>query len=133
MEDPVAVPETGSSAKTILLVEDEVLIRALAAEALREAGYIVIEASSADEAHSVIAAGLQPDLLFTDVRMPGALDGLTLARELKAQLPHLIVVVASGHADPQEAGKHAYKFFTKPYELDAVVTAIADALAHHER
>jgi DNA-binding NtrC family response regulator len=133
MENPATVAETGSSAKTILLAEDEVLIRALAAEALREAGFTVIEASSADEAQSVIAAGLKPDLLFTDVRMPGAHDGLTLARELKTQLPHLIVVVASGHADPQDVNRHAFKFFAKPYDVDAVVAAIADALDHHER
>lgn len=133
MENPAAIPEPGSCAKTILLAEDEVLIRALTAEALREAGFIVIEASSSDEAQSVIAAGLTPDLLFTDVRMPGARDGLTLARELKTQLPDLIVFVASGHADPREAEKHAYRFFAKPYDVEAVVKAIADALDQYER
>lgn len=133
MENPAAVPETGASAKIILLAEDEVLIRALAAEALREVGFIVIEASGSDEAESVIAAGIEPDLLFTDVRMPGARDGLTLARELKAQLPHLIVFVASGHADPQAAKQHGYRFFAKPYDVEAVVKAIADALNQHER
>jgi CheY-like chemotaxis protein len=67
-------------APVILLVEDEVLIRMLAAEILSEAGFTVIESASADEALTILQARSDVQLLFTDVNMPGSLDGLALGR-----------------------------------------------------
>lgn len=133
MQEPTALPLTGDGAKTILLAEDEILIRAAAADAFRDAGFIVLEASSADEAESLVAAGLKPDILFTDVRMPGSRDGLMLAQALKAQLPHLLVLVASGHAALEGAAERDYVFFPKPYDIAAVLNAIGDALKQNER
>jgi len=132
MNDPEVAAAAAARARIVLVAEDEILIRAVAAEALRDAGYTVIEASSADEAERFVAAGLVPDVLFTDVRMPGTRDGLALARELKARLPRLIVLVASGHADPDTALPHSHKFFRKPYDVDSVLAAIAAALEQHE-
>jgi two-component system, response regulator PdtaR len=82
---------------TVLLVEDEVLIRWAVAEAMRDAGLHVIEASNAAEAMDVVLSGLKPDILFTDVRMPGHIDGLELAAFLETLLPGLTVIIASAH------------------------------------
>lgn len=69
-------PET--TQQHVLIVEDEVLIRAPLAEHLREAGFNVIEANTADEAWSCLQTGMPVDLVFSDIRMPGSMDGLEL-------------------------------------------------------
>src|SRR5690242_11851442 len=84
---------------TILIVEDETLIRMAAAELLRDLGYIVVEAASGEEAQAVLEAGVQVDLIFSDVNMPGVVDGLTLAKWASAQPKSPIVILTSGVPD----------------------------------
>lgn len=83
--------------KIVLVVEDEVLVRLWLAVTLRDVGFQVIEAGNADEAMDVVASGIRPLALVTDVRMPGSKDGLELATALRRRLPELVVVVTSGH------------------------------------
>ncbi|HVG49887.1 MAG TPA: PAS domain S-box protein [Rubellimicrobium sp.] len=83
---------------TVLLVDDEDLVRAMAADMLTDLGYAVIEASSADEALDLISQGLAPDLLVTDHLMPG-LTGTELARMVQARHPGFPVLIVSGYAD----------------------------------
>ena len=71
----------------VLLVEDELLVREVAAEDLGEAGFDVTPASDGDEALAILREGTDFDLLFTDIRMPGATDGWDLAREAQADDP----------------------------------------------
>ncbi|MDX3911146.1 MAG: response regulator [Sphingobium sp.] len=116
-----------SERATILVVEDEVLIRLLIADELRDAGFVVIEAACADEAVSLFATGMRVDLVFTDVRMPGDLTGLDLARELSVQQPSLPVIITSGNVTAQDA--HGLGLFvSKPYELSRVVCLIEERL-----
>jgi PleD family two-component response regulator len=75
--------------KRILVVEDEVLIRCLICDDLREAGFVVVEAENADEASSYLASGAPVDLIFSDVHMPGSMDGLDLARRIRNERPCL--------------------------------------------
>jgi two-component system, response regulator PdtaR len=82
----------------ILVVEDEVLIRAVIAEELRLAGFSVIEAGRADEALTYIKAGEQVDLIFSDIQTPGSLNGLQLAEALRDQYPDIPVILTSGNA-----------------------------------
>lgn len=89
-----------------------------------------MEASGVDEALNLTSSGLLPDVLFTDVRMPGSRDGLDLARELSAQLPLLLVFVASGDADPKAAMRYAHRFIAKPYDLEQVVRSVIEALGN---
>ncbi len=110
--------------RTILLVEDEFLIRMAAADALRENGFVVMEAASAEEALALVASGLQPDVLFTDIRMGGLRDGLDLAEGLRTQIPRLLVIIASGHADPDNILRLSAKFFSKPYDISVVARTI---------
>jgi CheY-like chemotaxis protein len=105
----------------VLIVEDEVLIRMLLSDVLRQAGYQVIEAASADEAIAVLTSSPDPDVLITDVKMPGPLNGFALAAFVRRTKPDLKVIITSGHAGPDGAIGLADAFLTKPYELDAIV------------
>jgi len=111
-------PEQGA-ARTVLVVEDEVLIRLVVADALREAGFRVFEACNADEALSLTHSGLVPDVLLTDVRMPGSMNGLQLAALFETTFPGMLVLVASSHPE-----RVPFKHFTKPYDADAIVREI---------
>ncbi len=101
----------------VLVVDDEVLIRLIMADELRDAGYRVIEASSADEALALLTSGLSVDLLITDVRMPGTLDGLGLARAARQLRPELAIVVSSGHirSEGGDLGGIVDAYLPKPY------------------
>ncbi|MDQ2860114.1 MAG: response regulator, partial [Pseudomonadota bacterium] len=70
------------SRPTVLVVEDEGLVRLDAVEILRDAGYAVVEAANAEQALAVVAGGGAVDVLFTDINMPGRMDGLELARRV---------------------------------------------------
>ena len=93
----VPKPEPHAQAVRILIVEDEVLIRSLLADELREAGLAVIEAGRANEALSYLESVGPVDLVFTDVQMPGSLNGQELARHLRNVFPLIPVILTSGN------------------------------------
>ena len=108
----------------ILVVEDELLIRVVLSDELREAGHDVIEACDADEALTLLKARVHVDLVISDVRMPGSVDGMGLLAEIKSILPQLPVILTSGHLEAALAlANGAVAFFPKPYALDAVLGA----------
>ena len=116
------------AAKTILLVEDEVLVRMAIADALRDAGYMVIEASNAYEAMQVLHHNsVDVRLLLSDVRMPGAMDGAELAREVRSQFPLIKIVLTSGHLRKPDWTEHD-GFFPKPYDTATIVSHIKTLL-----
>jgi CheY-like chemotaxis protein len=110
------------SSKHVLVVEDEALVRWLLAETLRNAGINVFEAANADQALDYVLNAPQIDLVFTDVQMPGSMDGLAFAERLQTEVPLLPVIITSGTADPQSARAFG-RFVPKPYQ-PADVTAI---------
>ena len=85
-----------ATALTVLLVEDEVLISHLVADWLCERGFAVHEVTTGDEALDYIGAGGAVDVLFTDVNLPGSMDGAQLAARVRALRPELPIVYASG-------------------------------------
>jgi CheY-like chemotaxis protein len=101
-------------AQSILVVEDEVLIRLLMAEALRDEGYQIVEAATADEGMAVLQSGQAIDLIITDVRMPGQIDGLQLAAQAKRYDPNRPVIIVSGHLTAQDVSR-VDAFIPKPY------------------
>lgn len=106
---------------TILVVEDEWLIRTLVADGLREKGRSVLEAETGDEAVALIQSSVPLDLIFTDERMPGAISGLALLAFAQRAIPAVPVIVSSGHLDPAQAlAAGAAAFLPKPYRLDEV-------------
>ncbi len=108
---------------TILLVEDDVLVRLAVADELRKQGLHVLEASNAAEALLVLDSALAIDLVFTDIRMPGAMDGLGLAKLVRAGYPDLKLVITSGER-LTEAASAADAFVPKPYNASAVVALV---------
>jgi DNA-binding response OmpR family regulator len=102
----------------ILVVEDEILIRAAVAEYLRKSGYTVVEAADATEAIAVFVSGEPIDIVICDVNMPGTMDGLGLARWIKRHRCTLPVLLTSGHRIALSANKiPADYFIAKPYRL----------------
>jgi len=108
----VPVPENMNLPVQVLLVEDETLIRKFVAEELVEAGYQVIEASSALEALAYIEAGARVDVVLTDIHMPGPLNGLDVADYFRRSFPEVPVIVTSGNLGP---GAFGFEFLPKPY------------------
>ncbi|HWW28167.1 MAG TPA: response regulator [Caulobacter sp.] len=120
-------------APTVLVVEDDVLIRLGIADHLRHCGYQVIEAENGQEAVSLLAGGAPADLVFTDMQMPGAVDGFGVVRWLREHRPELPVLIASGHALALELADQlcdVRSAFAKPYSEVQVAAAIADLVAH---
>ena len=99
----------------ILLVEDDVLVRLATAELLRDEGYVVLEAVDGREALALIETGHPMDLVITDIRMPGGIDGMKLSMEVKAMRANLPVMLFSSHL-PGDALHGADAFLQKPYE-----------------
>lgn len=115
----------------ILVVEDEFLIRHYISESLRDAGYTVIEATSADEAIDMIQSGVPVDLVFSDVRMPGIVDGLGMIGVIRRLQPDLPVFITSGHCDPASAlAEGAAGFVRKPYDAADVVDLVVRQRIH---
>jgi CheY-like chemotaxis protein len=111
-DEPVPPP-------TILVVEDEILVRMVIAAYLRDCGFDVVEAGDADEAVRVLEAGIQVDIVFSDVNMPGSLDGFGLAQWLCRERPGLKIILTSGAAqrakDASDPCAHA-PILAKPYD-----------------
>jgi CheY-like chemotaxis protein len=90
-------PRTGAAAQTVLVVEDELLVRLAIAEHLRDCGYTVVEVDNAQDAIAVFTCSrFDVDVLFTDVRLRGAMDGFALARWVHANKPAVKVIITSG-------------------------------------
>jgi CheY-like chemotaxis protein len=118
--------------ETILLVEDEVLIRMDMAEFLRQSGYRVSEAANAAEAIDALDSKQIVDLVVTDVKMPGEMDGFALAEWIRARRPGVEVVVTSGDSRSKERAERSSAFgafLPKPYTGRALLDLIARALA----
>ena len=127
VEEPVPAPPP-----IVLVVEDDVLVRNLVAAYLRECGFDVIEANGADEAIRVLQAEVQVDILFSDVQMPGSMDGFGLARWVRRERPWLKVILTSGAARPaKDAGDLSGHgpILAKPYDHAELERHIRSLLA----
>jgi CheY-like chemotaxis protein len=123
--------------QTVLVVEDEVLIRLVIAEYLRECGYKVHEAVNADEAILILRAPeVSIDIVFSDVEMPGEMDGFGLARWVRANMPETQVILTSGaerSADIAGTLCEAGPLLEKPYPTQDVLDRIRQLAAKAKR
>lgn len=132
-EDPAAGPSrtlaVDSARASILMVEDNADVRLMGATLLEEAGFEVHQAADADEALSMILEGLAFDLLFTDIVMPGAMDGLALSAEVRRLQPGVPVLLTTGWGE-RANDRGGLDLIGKPYrapELTRKIHALLDA------
>jgi CheY-like chemotaxis protein len=117
---------------TVLVVEDETMVRMPIAEHLRDCGYNVVEASDASEAIAAMNADDAVSLVFTDVRMPGKMDGFGLAEWFRSHHPNVPVLLTSGYNGGRSlaaASVPGTRFIEKPYSQTQVARRIAALLA----
>ncbi|HZB91022.1 MAG TPA: response regulator [Stellaceae bacterium] len=118
--------------ETVLLVEDDATVRSVLSEQLSGFGYRCIAAANAIDATQIIEANLfQLDLLVTDIKMPGALDGLALAEKVRALQPDVAILLISGYPDAPvmtSADAHGYRVLAKPFRQSQLEAAVAEEL-----
>jgi CheY-like chemotaxis protein len=115
-----------SSKPTVLVVEDEALLRIIVTEELQEAGFEVLEAGDGHSALEILKSRCEVDLLFTDIRMPGDLSGWDVAEEARREHPHLPVIYATGYSEDPLRVVPGGRFFKKPYRASAILEAVRD-------
>lgn len=114
---------------TILIVEDNPVLLLHAANLLEDAGFDVIEAAHADAAIAFLEAGRAVSVVFTDIEMPGSMDGLRLAKAIRDRWPPVHLIVASGRFSPNsEEMPTGACFFAKPYDGALLVSTIQGML-----
>jgi len=105
----------------ILLVEDNADLRMLTSDFLSDVGFEVVATQSARDAFAAIDSGIHIDLVFSDINMPGAIDGIGLARWLSVNRPLLPVILTSGNSHPGlELSTLRRRFVQKPYLLETI-------------
>ncbi|MGF0540539.1 response regulator [Agrobacterium sp. ES01] len=114
----------GSANINVLVVEDEPLIRMSAVDLVESAGFSALEAADADEAVRIIESS-DIDIVFTDIDMPGSMDGLELAKWLNENWPSIHIIIASGrHVLCAEELPDRGCFFSKPYDEEKISEAL---------
>lgn len=109
---------------TVLIVDDEPYIRLTAADIIQDAGHQTVEAEDADKALSILQHRMDIDVVFTDIKMPGSMDGLKLAAEIRSRWPTLHILITSGHVLGPDLGEDT-PFLPKPYRMTALMGHLA--------
>ncbi|MGA2289032.1 sensor histidine kinase [Bradyrhizobium sp.] len=117
---------TGSTVvPNVLIVEDEMVLRMRAVDIVEDAGFCPVEAVNADEALSILESRSDIALLFTDIQMPGRMDGLKLAHAVHDRWPAIKIILVSGRATPSDAERPAdSRFFSKPLGGEQMITEL---------
>jgi CheY-like chemotaxis protein len=116
----------GEQAPSILVVEDEPLVRAVAVMHLQERGFSVMEAQDADEAMLILGQDRSIAAVFSDVQMPGSMDGVALAQWLANICPTVKVLLTSGQIVPDKPME--WRFLAKPYKLEELERELRNLL-----
>jgi CheY-like chemotaxis protein len=120
---------------TVLVVEDDVLIRMAVSDYLRGCGYRVIEASSGEEAQTIFRTGEPVEVLFSDVNIAGEMNGFALARWVREHFPDVRIILTSGVARIAERATELCEevFLTKPYSYESLADHIKRLLGAFAR
>jgi two-component sensor histidine kinase/ActR/RegA family two-component response regulator len=115
------------SSTNVLVVEDEMVLRMRAIDIVEDAGFTAVEAVSADEALSILESRSDISLLFSDIQMPGSMDGLKLAHAVHDRWPSIKIILVSGQVKLSDADKPAdSRFFGKPLEVKQMIAELQD-------
>jgi len=111
----------------VLIVEDDLLIRLNAAQIIEEAEFEVIEAANADEAFEILETRSDITVLFTDIQMPGSMDGLKLAAAVKGRWPPIKIVATSGRVNVRASElPQGGRFLAKPYNTNELTATLRE-------
>ena len=111
----------------VLVVEDEMVLRMRAVDIVEDAGFSPVEAVNADEAIAILESRSDIDLLFTDIQMPGSMDGLKLAHAVHNRWPDIKIILVSGQMKPSDAERPAdSRFFGKPLGVEQMISELQD-------
>jgi len=115
---------------SVLIVEDEILIRLETAECVGQQGFVVYEAANADEAIRILENHEEIRLVFTDINMPGSMDGLKLAHYVRGRWPPVKIIITSGLVKvcPEDLPSGAI-FIGKPYKPESIARQFQDLIA----
>ena len=115
----------------VLVVEDEMLLRMRAVDMVEDAGYTSVEAVDAEEAVAILEARSDIALLFTDIQMPGSMDGLGLAHAVRERWPPIKIILVSGQLKPANTEIPANsRFFGKPLEAKTMIALMQSMIGH---
>jgi len=127
--EPKAAPAPAAAAGTVLLVEDNADVAEVAASYLRQLGYRVRSVAHAQAAIAALRLDAHVDLVFSDILMPGGMNGLDLARDIADRFPGMPVLLATGYsASAQDAVRHGVMVLQKPYDLESLRRHIREAI-----
>jgi two-component sensor histidine kinase/ActR/RegA family two-component response regulator len=122
MSSPSAGPPTN-----VLVVEDEMVLRMRAVDIVEDAGFTAIEAVNADEALAILEARSDISLLFSDIQMPGSMDGLKLAYAVHERWPSIKIILVSGHVKLSDTDKPTdSRFFGKPLDVNRMIAELRE-------
>ena len=127
-EQRIVERETPRGREKVLLIEDNPEVQEVVGMLLEQLGYRVFHAESATVALEFLASGEAVDLVFTDIVMPGELDGVALARRVKEEYPDTAVLLTSGYAKAADLLEVGFPILRKPYQLPTLARAIRNAL-----
>ncbi|MFZ2156509.1 MAG: response regulator [Bradyrhizobium sp.] len=115
--------------RVVLIVEDEFLLRMDATDMVKAAGFEVLEAANADQAIEILETRPDITVVFTDIQMPGSMDGLKLARAVRGRWPPIKIVATSGHHHVREIDlPEGGRFLPKPYSPNQVTGLLRELM-----
>jgi two-component sensor histidine kinase len=122
-------PGVTAALPTVLIVEDEMVLRMRAVDIVEDAGFNPIEAVNADDALAILESRSDIEMLFTDIQMPGSIDGLKLAYAVHERWPQIKIILVSGQLTLTDADKPAdSRFYGKPLAVKAMIAEMQDMM-----
>jgi CheY-like chemotaxis protein len=119
-----------NAAPVVLVVEDDWLVRLVAVEVVEDAGFVAVEATNADEAILILERRTDIAVIFTDVDMPGTMDGLKLAHAVRHRWPPIKIIIVSGKTHLNDADLPSdTQFFSKPYSVPHMISELRTLVA----
>jgi two-component system, response regulator PdtaR len=118
------------SRQVVLIVEDEALVRTTAVDMIEEAGFQILEAANADEAILLLEVRRDITVVFTDIEMPGSMDGLRLAQAVRGRWPPIKIIATSGRCVVRDGDlPSGGRFLPKPYSFTQISSALMELTA----
>jgi two-component system, response regulator PdtaR len=126
----VQIVSYAASKQVVLIVEDEALVRMIAVDMIEQAGFEILEAANADEAILLLEGRRDITVLFTDIEMPGSMDGLRLAQAVRGRWPPIKIIATSGRCVVRDGDlPSGGVFLPKPYSSTQICNALRDLTA----